>query len=108
VEAMSDVIDFEGRRAAELLKREAETEEEMLAQNRAGYEIGVQAALDMFDRLSEHDVDKTQAGVSGAMSGVLYAVIRCALDITPSVEIAREFISMATDRAEESHSKWEI
>ena len=105
---MSDVIDFEGRRAAELLKREAETEEEMLAQNRAGYEIGVQAALDMFDRLSEQDVDKTQAGVSGAMSGVLYAVIRCALDITPSVEIAREFISMATDRAEESHNKGEI
>ena len=105
VEAMSDVIDFEGRRAAELLKREAETEEEMLAQNRAGYEIGVQAALDMFDRLSEQDVDKTQAGVSGAMSGVLYAVIRCALDITPSVEIAREFISMATDRAEESHNR---
>ena len=105
---MSDVIDLEGRRAAELLKREAETEEEMLTQHRAAYEIGVQAALDMFDQLSEHDVDKTQAGVSGAMSGVLYAVIRCALDITPSVEIAREFISMATDRAEENHSKGEI
>ena len=105
---MSDVIDFEGRRAAELLKREAETMEEVDAQQRAAYEIGVQAALDMFDRLSEHDVDKTQAGVSGAMSGVLYAVIRCAFDITPSVEIAREFISMATDRAEEKYKQGDI
>lgn len=108
MEAVSDVIDFEGRRAAELLKREAETEEEMIAQNRAGYEIGVQAALDMFDRLSEHDVDKTQAGVSGAMSGVLYAVIRCAFDITPSVEVTREFISHATDMAEEKYNKGDI
>ena len=105
---MSDVIDFENRRAAELLKREAETTEEMLAQNRAGYEVGVQAALDMFDRLSEHDVDKTQAGVSGAMSGVLYAVIRCAFDVAPSVHLAREFISHATDMAEEKYKQGDI
>jgi len=108
VEAMSDVIDFEGRRAAELLKREAETMEEVDAQQRAAYEIGVQAALDMFDKLSEHDVDKTHAGVAGAMTGVLYAVIRCAFDVAPSVQVAREFISHSTDVAEEKHSKGEV
>ncbi len=105
---MSDVIDFEDRRAAELLKRQAETMEEVDAQQRAAYEIGVQAALDMFDKLSEHDVDKTHAGVAGAMSGVLYAVIRCAFDVSPSTDIAREFIVRATEMAEEKYNKGEI
>ena len=105
---MSDVIDLEGRRAAELLKREAENMEEVELKSRAAYEIGVQAALDMFDKLSEHDVDKTHAGVSGAMTGVLYAVIRCAFDVAPSVAVAKEFISHSTELAEESHSKGEV
>ena len=108
MEAMSDVIDFEGRRAAELLKREAENMEEVELKSRAAYEIGVQAALDMFDKLSEHDVDKTHAGVSGAMTGVLYAVIRCAFDVAPSVAVAKEFISHSTELAEENHSKGEV
>jgi uncharacterized membrane protein len=105
---MSDVIDFEGRRAAELLKREAETMEEVDAQQRAAYEIGVQAALDMFDKLSAHDVDKTHAGVAGAMSGVLYAVIRCVFDLSPSIDVAREFIVRATETAEEKYKQGDV
>lgn len=105
---MSDVINFEDRKAAELLKRQAETMEEVNTQQRIAYEIGVQAALDMFDSLSGHDVDKTHAGVAGAMSGVLYAVIRCAFDVSPSVDIAREFISKATDMAEEKYKQGDI
>ena len=42
------------------------------------------------------------------MTGVLYAVIRCAFDVAPSVHVAREFISHATDMAEEKHSKGEV
>jgi len=105
---MSDVIDFEGRRAAELLKREADTLEEVKIQQDLAHEIGVQAALDMFDKLSESNVDKTHAGVAGAMTGVLYAVIRCAFDVAPSVHLAREFISHATDMAEEKYKQGDI
>ena len=105
---MSDVIDFEGRRAAELLKREANTLEEVKIQQDLAQEIGIQAALDMFDKLSESNVDKTHAGVAGAMTGVLYAVIRCAFDVAPSVPLAREFISRATDMAEEKYNKGEV
>jgi hypothetical protein len=105
---MSDVIDFEGRRAAELLKREADTLEEVKIQQDLAQEIGIQAALDMFDKLSESNVDKTHAGVAGAMTGVLYAVIRCAFDVAPSVLLAREFISHATDMAEEKYNKGEV
>ena len=105
---MSDVIDLEGRRTAELLKRKAETMEEVEMQERAAYEIGVELTLDMFDRLSEREVDRTHAGMAGAITGVLYAVIRCAFDVSPSVDVAREFIAHATDAAEEQYHKGEI
>lgn len=105
---MSDVIDFEGRRTVELLKREAKTLKEVEDQALAAYEVGMVAALNMLAELSEHDVDNSHATTGGAMTGVLYAVIRCAFDVAPSADIAREFISKATEQAEEKYNKGEI
>lgn len=105
---MSDVIDFEGRRSAELLKREAKTQKEVESQAFAAYDIGVEAALDMFDRLGEHDINNNHATVGGAMTGVLYAVIRCAFDVAPSEDIIREIISQTTEKAAESRGRGEF
>jgi hypothetical protein len=102
---MSDVVDFEGRRTAELLKREATTLKEIEDQALAAYEVGMEAALDMLAKLSEHDVDNSHATTGGAMTGVLYAVIRCAFDVAPSADIAREFISRTTEQAAENREK---
>ena len=105
---MSDVLDFNRRKAAELLKREAESEEEFKTQQRLANDVGINAALDMFESLGKHDVDQTDAGVTGAMSGVLYTVLRFVLDFSADADKARQYVNAAMDVAIENYEKVEL
>ena len=77
-------------------------------QQRLANDVGVNAALDMFESLGEHDVDQTDAGVTGAMSGVLYTVLRFVLDFSSDAEKARQYVNAALDVAIENYEKGEL
>ena len=53
-------------------------------------------------------MDQTDAGVTGAMSGVLYTVLRFVMDFSSDAEKARQYVNAALDVAIENYEKGEL